>query len=250
MEVKKKRHAKVYCGKKYGLKDSLIGGIIGALAGYAVGFIMFDSLAVEGALASLAMVVGVTVYREHLITKRRQEFRIQFCDYLDSLSTSLACGKNAYEAFLSADQDMRELYTDEAAICVESHLLVNGLATGERIGVLLRDMADHADCEDVATFGEVFTVCNRAGGNLKKVVDHSKTLLGEKITIEAEIQTVLTGPKNELNLMACMPLIILAALRMMSGSLFEESNWVINLIALGIFVSSYIAGRKMVLIQV
>ena len=255
MDKQPKKHAlgtltRVCCGKTFGWKECLAGGLIGALAGYAVGFIMFDLPVLEGLLALLGFLLGARLYLNHQVSKRQQEFRIQFCDYLDSLATSLSCGKNSYEAFLSADRDMQDLYAPESAICMESRLLVNGLSTGERVGPLLKNMSEHAACEDVATFGEIFTVCSRAGGNLKQVVDHSKTMLGEKISVETEIQTVLTGPKNELNLMACMPLVILACLRMMNGSLIEESSWVINLVALGIFVVSYFVGRKMVDIRV
>lgn len=227
-----------------------MGGLIGALAGFSVGYIMFESVLAEGLLALVATFAGGYWYCQRQIRKRQAEFRTQFCDYLDSISTSLSCGKNSYEAFSAADQDMRELYAEQAAICKESHLLMNGLSSGERIGPLLKDMADHASCEDVATFGEIFSICSRAGGNLKQVVDNTRTTLVEKITVETEIQTLLTGPKNELNIMACMPLVILGALRMLNGSLLEENVWWVNLLALTIFVVSYLVGRKIVNILV
>ena len=74
----------------------------------------------------------------------------------------------------------------------------------------------------------------------------------EKIAIEQEIQTVLTGPKNELNIMVLMPLVILASLRVLGGGIItdDSSSMLVNTIALGIFGGSYWLGRKIVDIRV
>ena len=77
-------------------------------------------------------------------------------------------------------------------------------------------------------------------------------MIVEKIAIEQEIQTVLTGPKNELNIMVLMPLVILAALRVLGGGIItdDSSSMLVNTIALGIFAGSYWLGRKIVDIRV
>ena len=70
--------------------------------------------------------------------------------------------------------------------------------------------------------------------------------------MEQEIKTVLAGPRNELNIMALMPFVILASLRSMSGDFLPDDGISMgtNIVALAIFVISYWMGRKMVQIKV
>ena len=239
------------CGKAYGIKEHLLGFAIGAVGGFGVGFIMFRQLIAEAVLMVIAGWFMRNFVIRLLVKRRKREFRNQFCDYLDSVSTSLAVGKNTYEAFLSADEDMRGMYRADSAICKESAKVTDGLKNGRRIGDVLRDMAADAESRDVMTFAEIYEIGSTAGGNLKTIVDDTRSLLVDKIAVEDEIQTILTGPKNELNIMALMPLIILAALRVLGGSVLEgDSSFLINAAALCIFAGSYAAGRKMVDISV
>jgi len=246
------RFKTVYCGKTYGWKEYLLGFAVGALAGYGVGLIMFQRLFLELFLALAAGLWMGKWYIRWCVTKRRREFLNQFCDYLDSISSSLSVGKNSYESFLSANEDMQDLYRAESAICKESARLASGLKSGRAIPDLLEEMAEDSQCGDVRTFGEIYAVCSRAGGNLKKIVDDTRNMLVEKTAVEEEIQTILSGPKNELNVMAIMPLIILAALRILGGDLLTDNaaSLTVNLIALGVFVGSYLMGRRMVEIKV
>ncbi|MBP5459979.1 MAG: hypothetical protein J6Y62_07445, partial [Clostridia bacterium] len=61
-----------------------------------------------------------------------------------------------------------------------------------------------------------------------------------------------TGPKNELNIMVLMPLVILASLRVLGGGLItdDSSSMAVNAAALGVFLFSYWWGRQIVDIRV
>lgn len=63
------------------------------------------------------------------------------------------------------------------------------------------------------SFANVFEVCNRKGGNLKQVVAESRGMINDKIEVEMEIQTMIAGSQNELNVMMCMPLVIMIAMK-------------------------------------
>lgn len=184
--------------------------------------------------------------------RRKQAFLDQFCDYLDSVSTSLAVGRNGYEAFLTANDDMAALYEKGAPIRYASGKVAEGLKNGRSISELLREMAEETGCSDVRTFGEIYNICSTAGGNLRHIVGDTRNMIIEKIAVEREIQTVLTGPKNELNIMVLMPLVILASLRLLGGGMItdDSSSMAVNAVALGVFLCSYWWGRNIVDIRV
>lgn len=241
-----------YCGAGFGWKERGMGFLLGFGAGMLAAMILFTSVPLEILTGVLMGWIFQKRYVEFLVRRRKKEFMKQFCDYLDAVSTSLSCGRNTYDSFLSAAEEMRELYTPGTPICVESGKVANGLKNGRPVKILLANMAEESRCTDVKTYGEIYSACSLAGGNVKKVTDDSKEKLSEKLSLESEIQTVLSGPKNELNIMALMPFVILASLRFMSGDFIPEDSvsMTVNLIALGLFMVSYAAGRKIVQIQV
>lgn len=241
-----------YCGAEFGYKVRVLAFLLGMALGICAGMVLFTSIPVEILTGILTGWIAQRQYVEFLINRRKREFMKQFCDYLDAVSTCLSCGRNTYDSFLSADEEMKELYTAATPICVESALVADGLKSGRPMKDLIAGMADHSRCSDVKTFGEVYYACSQAGGNLKKVTDDSREKLSEKLSLEAEIQTVLSGPKNELNIMMLMPFVILAALRVMSGEFIPDDSvsMAVNIAALGLFAVSYAAGRKIVQIEV
>lgn len=241
-----------YCGKTYGVQDLAVGFLGGFGAGLVTGFLLFGHPVPELLLALFFGWYFRGAFVRHKVEKRKQDFLDQFCDYLDSIATSLAVGRNGYESFLTADEDMRELYEKGAPIRYASGRLAEGLKNGRSIPDLLREMAEETECSSVRTFGEIYQICNTAGGNLRHIVGDTRNMIIEKISIEQEIQTVLTGPKNELNIMVLMPLVILAALRVLGGGIItdDSSSMLVNTIALGIFAGSYWLGRKIVEIRV
>lgn len=111
-------------------------------------------------------------------------------------------------------------------------------------------MAERTDSDDVEIFADVFSICNTAGGNLKQTVCDTKQTITEKITIENEIKTSLAAPRNELNIMATMPIVITAALSILDNGSGEGSMLLINTIAVAIFIGSYALGLKIVNIEV
>lgn len=241
-----------YCGKTFGPAELGVGFLAGAGGGFLIGFLLFHNVSMEVVLAVCFGWYCRKAYAVHLKKRRKQDFLNQFCDYLDSVSTSLAVGRNGYESFLTAEEDMKELYRKDTPICYVSGKMAEGLRNGRSIPELLEELSEETECSSVQTFGEVYRICSNAGGNLKLIVGDTRNMLTEKIAVEQEIQTVLTGPKNELNIMVLMPLIILLSLRVMGGGLLDsgEDLFGVNLLVLGIFVGAYMAGRKIVNIEV
>lgn len=241
---------KTYCGKRYGIVEYGTGFFIGFILGYFAAIVIYGILVVNLIAALVAGVVMSKVYVNILIGKRKKEFTFEFCDYLDAISSSLSCGKNTFEAFLIANDDMQGLYPSNSPICIEGQRVANGLKSGRGIDELLKSMQERTMSEDVAIFADVYGICNLAGGDLRKTVNDTKFTIVEKINIENEIKTCLAAPKNELNIMAMMPIAITGALRVLGDSLVGKSSFLVNTIAVVIFVGAYLLGLKFVKIEV
>ena len=210
--------------------------------------------------AILGIVVGVLlaikapgIYAEFRKKQRLKSIREQFRDLLESLSASYSAGRNTPDAFSDATNDMTSIYGEESDIVRELELINTGLKNNINIEVLLQDFAQRCGLDDVTSFANVFEVCNRQGGDLKRVVNQTRDIISDKMEIEMEIETMIAGSKNELNIMMVMPLLIVG---MMSGMGLSSLGTnppvivVIKLVCIGIFVLAYVIGTKITDIKI
>ena len=132
-------------------------------------------------------------------------------------------------------------------------IIVSGLHNNFVIEDLLRDMSARCGIDDINSFAETFAVCNRLGGNLKKVVVDSRDIISDKIEIEMEIQTTVAANKNEINIMCVMPFVSIAMMGTMGQASITANtplNVLVKLIAIFMFVIAYKLGRKITDIKV
>lgn len=192
-------------------------------------------------------------YQEYKRRSRLVQLRIQFKDLLESLAASYSAGRNTQDAFTDALADMTSIYEAKSDIVKEIQIICAGISNNIQIEALLLDFAARSGLEDVLSFANVFEVCNRQGSDMKRVVSDTRNIINDKIEIEMEIETMLSGNKNELNIMMIMPIIIVFSLSSMgSGTIVSNTpvNLVVKLICLGIFGLAYVMGRKIVDIKI
>lgn len=192
-------------------------------------------------------------YKQFLIKSRRDKLTYQFKDLLEALTASYSAGKNTVEAFIDVCEDLKNIYGEDADIVKEVELINDGLSNNYVIEELLSNFAERSGLEDIQSFADVFEVCNRQGANIKTVVSDTRTVINDKIETEMEIKTMLASGKNEINIMICMPLIIMLVLSgsgSMSVTANTFTNVIVKIICLGIFGGAYLLGRKIMDIKI
>lgn len=233
--------------------DYLVAWLIGFVLGAVVTFAFFRGLILTFAGAVGCALLAPPYYNGFKKNGRLKHLRSQFKDLLESLTASYSAGKNTPGAFADALDDMVSIYGEDADIVREIQIICSGLANNINIEVLLLDFAERSELDDVMSFANVFEVCNRQGGDLKRVVSDTREIINDKIEIEMEIETMLSGNKNELNIMMVMPVVVVLSLSSM-GTMTIVSNSPINLlvklICLAIFGAAYMIGRKIVDIKI
>ncbi len=230
--------------------------ILGALAGMAFGGIVFHVFFGIWILTVLSIpvcaVVGIKVYRHMLLKKRKLRLTMQFRDMLETVSASLGGGRNIKDAFSGACSEMEIQYGGSAEIVYELQIIRSGLDNNINIEVLLQDFARRSHDENVQNFADVFEVANRRGGNVRQIIYETKNVISDKIMIERDIQTLVSGKKNELNIMMVLPLIVVNQTKAMHGNTSDdlEFSLLVKMIAFTMFVIAYLVGRKIMDIRV
>ena len=233
--------------------ERITGFLTGLAAGFLAAHIMFGVFVASLIIGVAVGFFAVPVYRGYLQEKRKRSILMQFRDVLDSLSNSFSSGKNTLDAFSDAYNDLKMSYGEKVPMVKELSIVMNGLHNNFVIEDLLRDMSARCGIDDINSFAETYAVCNRLGGNLKKIVSESRDIINDKIEIEMEIQTTIASNKNEINIMCVMPFVII----LMMGMLGEASitantpiNVVVKVIAIIMFVVAYMIGKKITDIKV
>lgn len=146
-----------------------------------------------------------------------------------------------------------EMMKERLVYLTELELICTGLNNNINIEVLLTDFAERSGLDDVMSFANVFEVCNRQGGDLKRVVNQTRDVISDKMEIEMEIDTMVAGNKNELNVMMVMPLLIVGMMKGMGISSIgtnTPANVVIKVICIGIFGLAYVMGSRITDIKI
>ncbi len=233
--------------------ERLIAFLIGFLGGVIVIFVFFRSTIFSILIGIVCGVLIQKPFREYQRKKRLTTLLVQFKDLLESLSASYSAGANTYNAFEDASTDLKSIYGNSADIVKEMEIIIVGMKNNFILEALLKDFADRTGLEDVQSFADVFEICNRQGGDMKKIISDTRDIINDKIEIEMDIQTTIAGSKNQLYIMMAMPLVIMISLSGMSDMSAVSNNFtnvLVKLVSLGIFALSYYMGRKIIDIKV
>ncbi len=191
---------------------------------------------------------------DQIIKSRKNQLRTQFISLLDSLSTSIAAGKNVPQAFEASREDLAVQFSEDSYIIGELDVIIEGLRNSVPIEDMLADFGRRSRIKDIENFGKVFETSYRRGANMKDVIRNTHDILCKKILIEAEIETKITSSKNELYIMLVMPVGLIAMLKFSDGGFADNfvspTGLISTTIAIGLFVAAFFVGRAVMKIEV
>ena len=150
---------------------------------------------------------------QQLKDKRKKELTQQFRSLLEALAVSLSSGMNMSESLVSAFNDLKIEYSENAYIVSEVKEMIDGIQNNIPIEDMMKSLGERSEIEDINNFGTVFEICYRAGGNMKDIVRRTNNIIGEKIEIANEIETALASNKSQFSAMMVIPVVLMLMLR-------------------------------------
>lgn len=245
----------------------LIAFVVGAMVGYLFyGGIGVDeygdpttvtyvlNILIPGTVGLIAGKMFIPIRTKQIIEKRKKDLSSQFRDLLSGLTTALGTGANVIDSFISVRQDMKVQYDDEAFILKELDVIIAGVENNNSIEDLLYDFGVRSGIDDIKDFSNVFKITYRKGGNFKEIIKNTNEILGDKLEINEEIATTVSGSKMEQNMMIAMPIILIGIIKSLSPDFAANFITPVGIVAttLGVvmFVMAYYVARKVLDIKV
>ena len=169
----------------------------------------------------LGAVVLPLCMRRSLAERRRWKLTLQFKDGIGSLSSFLNAGYSIENAVLASIDELTELYGKDAMITEEFRQIGRQLGLNKPIELPLADFARRSGIEEIRNFVEVFRIAKRSGGALCSIIEHTVSVIREKISVMEEINNLTAARRFEQKIMNLMPFAIILYIDLSSDGFFD-----------------------------
>lgn len=230
--------------------EKLITGLVIVLLLAGISMLFFQSILLVLILPFIIR-KGWLLYGEYCRMKRQKVLLREFRDFLFSLSSSFTTGRYMTEAMKEAGTALYFIYGEKSLLGKELDCMVKAIEeTGQCDSKVFAEFANRTGLEDIQMLSEVYIACRDTGGNLVTAVNNAAVLLTEKISLEMEIQTMLSQKRLEGTIIAVMPVAMLLFLLWMSPDyltpMYENITGRLSMaVALMLNVFAYIWMEKM-----
>lgn len=230
--------------------------VISSIGLSAVVWLFYRSILPAVIMGFIGGYVVEKMYAQHTVEKRQRELRLQFKEFLESMSVAAGAGNVEVQAIRSALKDLKIAYNENADIVREvENILLQYEKGGKKLKDLFQDFANRSGLEDIQSFATIYAVIEGKSDRFGDILIQTQEIIGDKIEIEQEIQTVITSAKSETNMMIVMPIIIVIAMSGMGEGLMDSLfttavGHFAATISLIIFTASYIYALKVSNIKV
>lgn len=206
-------------------------------------------------LLSPLLVIFLKVKKKELAKKRREELNIQFKDAILAVSANQKAGYSVENAFREAYRDMAMLYGKESHICKELNYIAKGLNNNIVLEKLLYDFAKRSHIQDILQFADVFMIAKRSGGNMTEILSETAETIEQKISVDKEIQVLVSSKKMEQKIMNVVPFMIIFYIDLTSKGFFDSLyhnliGVVVMTVCLAIYLAAIMISGKLVKIEV
>ena len=142
-----------------------------------------------------------------------------FKELLELLSGFLQAGMSLENSFLQAEGQLAMLGEEGKDMIYALHQMNQKVKVNIAVEQAYMELAEQMDLEEACAFGEILLFAKRLGGNYGKNIQRTATKLGEKMSLQEEITTMMAQKKLEMKVMLVIPLAIIAYVRLTSADL-------------------------------
>jgi tight adherence protein B len=233
----------------------IVSFLFGFLMGFVILFVYYQFIPLSIFGGAIFGVIYIFVGSQNAIRKRKKKLRIQFRDLLEALSVAMRAGNPPAKALMSAREDLRLLYTESDDIIVELDAIIAAFHNAVQLSESFHDFSVRSGLEDIESFASIYKTIEGKSSRTDEIVRQTQSIIGEKMEIEMEIETLMASAKNEMNIMTIMPLAILLILGYVGTGFMDAIYTTIGgrvaaTVGLGIFILSVVMGRKISKVKV
>lgn len=207
-------------------KESMLFNVGIAMLGLIVSFLLYRNVVFAIVILPFAKKIKKFVVDE-IISRRRQNYRVQFKDFLFMTSTAIGAGRSMKDAIDESIPGLKEIYGDKSILCSELMKAHDRMEIGGENDLdVLMDLAVNSGIEDVIDFVTIYSICKATGASLVVALNRAASVIIDKMTIEREISELVRRKETEGLVIFLMPIIVILFLNLCApdyiGPLYES----------------------------
>ncbi len=186
----------------------------------AIAYLFYKSLIISLIFGFLSIKLE-PVYESYIMQRRKEELLLQFKDFLYIISSSISVSKSMETAIKESKEGLRMMYGDGIIVKEVERMIIaidERKYSGEEA---LKDMAKRADIEEIWDFVDTYSICIVTGGNIKKAILSTISILTDKMNIKRDIKALISQKQFEGKVVSAMPIVILLILNTLSPDYLE-----------------------------
>ena len=190
-------------------------------------------------------------FTNYLIEKRKNKLLLQFKDLLYSLSSLMSVGRSLGQAMEESVPFWKGTYGEDDYIILELNYMTGRMRESRESDVsVLEDFARRSALEDIKDFASACRICKETGSNITKTISKTSEIIGDKISLEKELKTLLAQKRFEGRIVGFAPFAMLLGMKIMSPQYLLPltstlQGMVITTMALGLMSCGWLLIERM-----
>ena len=208
----------------------------------------------------MLLVVPVSVFflkwkKKQMIRERKRRLNYQFRDALNSMSVAVQAGYSVENAVSACVRDLEQLYPKNEDIVAEFRYIETQQRVSVPVEELFLDLGQRCKVEDIENFASVLYTAKRSGGDLGNVIQKVARMLGDKIDVKREIDTILAAKQYEFRVMSAVPYVIIGYMsfsfpEFMDSLYGNVAGTGVMTVCLMVYIGAYYLGLRIIRIEV
>ena len=229
--------------------DHSLAFLVGLAAGFLTLFIFYKHVPLSIAGGAAIGAINIFSAAGSAVRRRKLRLRASFFDLLEAMSVAIRAGNPLLRALQNAREDLLLIYPEDNDIIIEIDVIVGRFNNAVPLSESFSDLAERSGLEDVASFASIYATIEGKSGRNDEIVRETQQIIADKMEIEMEIDTLMTGAKSEVNIMLFMPLVVLGIIGYAGAGFMDViyTTGVGRVVSTGgfiVFILSIILARK------
>ncbi len=149
--------------------------------------------------------------------KRKQEYLVQFKDFLFIAATSIGAGRSMKDAIRESIPRLVDIYGAETVFIPELQVVYKRISDANEEDVtVLMDLALLSGQEDVIDFVTIYSSCKITGASIIRAMNQAAMVIIDKMTIEREIKELIHRKEQEGLIILLVPVLVILFLNLSS----------------------------------
>lgn len=239
---------------KLSLREFLLYLVLFEIVAIMVSHFFYDSI-YPVIVANIFLKKYFNIVSGYLQIKREKKIRLEFLDFINSISDSLNTGYSLENSISESLKPLFTLYGENSIMYKEVIYMNKKLLINLPVETVFEDFSSRTGIDEIIVFSEIIKISKKSGGDMIAIIKSTIGTIRSKIELAEEISATVSSKKYEQLVMMLMPFGIFAYIDITQPNFFSPlyhnlPGIIISSICLIIYISSVLISKKILEIEV